>query len=908
MAAVPVGYEAFQSKRRKGVTLLCFILASTMIMGMSVYIDSYSIHEWENVTNVSDGALHIEGTNVQNYIDEIRDMPSITAAAVMTGGYVDFKPIGNMSNNQWSGAAWGLDQSFFDAFPYYYTIKGRFPDNTSEVAMKEREAEWIGVGIGDYVNFSTERSRVWRLLHIVGLYRSNTSEPDEYYYYEEGMAIVVPDLIVPDRYLTQIIADVDRSPISPFDVSSSLNYLLAIDQQIRELSPTRNIYSRNMLLEAVFTYTFWQMAARYTQMTRAGGVALVVFLVGILAIRYNVNDRRYERSMLLARGATRGDVEKSVTREVFILALGSTILGLGTGIIFSRIAISMDGYLIFNLEKLMTEPLLVSIESLVLSLAVGIILPMLALLGYRNLESTKESIEVGGGKIGKLSKAMKILRWDILTIILTILLLVGLSSAGSGIRYIPGMSILFSLIPFALFVAVGSLTIKALRRGATRISKVLSPAFGRISSSVGVRRIGKEASSAGIVIVILVLAISMSWTSAILDVSIPETEMRHNSFGIGADVTFRLSNEASEYWDSFEQNVSDHELTVETTIVSELRLDVGYQNSENFIAITPEEYLNVGYDYTGARLNDSVRGDLLRDMVLQPGGVVITSDIAEEYELAVGDQLRSFTQTSTELLTISFTVLGIVEAIPEFILVPQEYSGWYYFYHAGQSKIWANREYLMSKIEIPAYSDHYLCVSTTEDANTTQLFLDIFASGGAYVIDGNGWTSASMLLESYTGSVQYQMDRSVDAMMTFALIGTVFGAFIIYATEGVRTRKREMALLRSIGAMRGVIINIQIVEMFVITLISLILVTGFSPLFISNTILTANWSYSYSTIIYPVQTFAVIPWGMLLLVLFLFVASIMAFIAIAAIVGSRIKLSESLNASWAEANPYGGDV
>ncbi|MGY5876695.1 MAG: FtsX-like permease family protein, partial [Candidatus Thorarchaeota archaeon] len=621
----------------------------------------------------------------------------------------------------------------------------------------------------------------------------------------------------------------------------------------------------------------------------------------------NVNDRRYESSMLLARGATRGDVEKSVTREVFILALASTILGLGTGIVFSRIAIAMDGYLIFNIEKLLTEPLLISIESLILALAVGIILPMLALFGYRNLESTKESIEEGGGKIGKLSKAMKLLRWDILTILLTILLLIGLSSAGPGIRFIPGLSVLFSLIPFALFVAVGSLTIKALRRGSNRISNVLSSAFGKIPSSIGVRRIGKEASSAGVVIVILVLAISMAWTSAILDVSIPETELNHNRFGIGADVTFRLSDAASEQWESFQQNVSDHELTLETTIVSELRLDVGYENSEKFIAITPEEYLNIGYDHTGTRLNDSALGELLSDMVLQPGGIVITSDIALDYELAVGDQLKSFTYTSGELLILSFTVLGIVEAIPEFILVPQEYGGWYYFYSVGQGKIWANREYLMSKIEIPAYSDHYLCVSTSEYANATQLFLDIFASGGGDVIDGNGWTSVSMLLESYVSSLQYQMDRAVDSMMTFALIGTVFGAFTIYATEGVRARKREMALLRSIGAMRRVIINIQVTEMVVLTLISLGLVIGFSPIFISNTILTANWSYSYNTLIYPIQTFAVIPWGMLLQVLFFFVVSILVFIALAAVVGSRVKLSESLNASWAEANPYGGD-
>jgi hypothetical protein len=47
MAAQPAGYEAFHSLRRKGVTVLCFLLASTMAIGITVYVDSYSVHEWQ---------------------------------------------------------------------------------------------------------------------------------------------------------------------------------------------------------------------------------------------------------------------------------------------------------------------------------------------------------------------------------------------------------------------------------------------------------------------------------------------------------------------------------------------------------------------------------------------------------------------------------------------------------------------------------------------------------------------------------------------------------------------------------------------------------------------------------------------------------------------------------------------
>ena len=43
-------------------------------------------------------------------------------------------------------------------------------------------------------------------------------------------------------------------------------------------------------------------------------------------------------------------------------------------------------------------------------------------------------------------------------------------------------------------------------------------------------------------------------------------------------------------------------------------------------------------------------------------------------------------------------------------------------------------------------------------------------------------------------------------------------------------------------------------------------------------------------------------------VLAFFVASVVIFIGIVAVVGSRINLAATLNATWAEAAPYGGDV
>ena len=59
---------------------------------------------------------------------------------------------------------------------------------------------------------------------------------------------------------------------------------------------------------------------------------------------------------------------------------------------------------------------------------------------------------------------------------------------------------------------------------------------------------------------------------------------------------------------------------------------------------------------------------------------------------------------------------------------------------------------------------------------------------------------------------------------------------------------------------------------------------------------------------HPVSIFPVLPWITIFAVLSFFIVSVVIFIAAVAVFGSRINLAETLNASWAEAAPYGGDV
>jgi len=145
-------------------------------------------------------------------------------------------------------------------------------------------------------------------------------------------------------------------------------------------------------------------------------------------------------------------------------------------------------------------------------------------------------------------------------------------------------------------------------------------------------------------------------------------------------------------------------------------------------------------------------------------------------------------------------------------------------------------------------------------------------------------------------------------MLTVLTIGTIMGAFAVYALEGVRARRREIALLRSNGADSGIIVKAQGAEMLVLMLFSLVVLLGYAPLYLTTSIGSSGTGMASWFAVYPVSIFPVVPWITIIAVLAFFIVSVVIFIGVVAVFGSRINLASTLNASWAEAAPYGGDV
>ncbi|MHA1929605.1 MAG: ABC transporter permease [Candidatus Thorarchaeota archaeon] len=930
MSAMPVGYGSFSGLRRKSVTLLCVLLASTTAMGITVYVDSYSVHEWtKSVDSIGPIGMTVtdDQDNVDNILGDVQEIPGVESAEMIEYAYGEMTNLNDTPENPWDyysdTCRLGIPhEDYMTTFQGAYDFtSGGIPETDDGIALHHQFADQLNARVGDSVVYVQQQGMVAVTLdlEVVGIFSfASETEGSQYYdYYNEMHALVASSHFGVFMGDIKIHVGVDQTQLSPFNARGSLDFVMQIAENIRLLDSDYDgafgfsrYYVQNEAANGINQYLNWQMSTRIAQLMGGGGAILLVCMVILLAIRYNVNERRFESTMLMSRGAAKSDIENIILKELFKLSIVGTILGVGVGILLSRIALGSVGFFQFDINLILNEPMLITMESLLISVFVGIFLPLLCYIGYNFFFSTKKRVEEGTGKLSKLTRVFKFLRWDFLLLIGSGLLLIALTASGSLLRLIPLLSFVIVLTPLAMFVGLGSILIKALRRGANTIAKGMSVAVGPLSSSVGIRRIGKDASSAGTAILVLVLAMSFAWTNAIIASSMPLTKTNQAKFAFGADATFHLDSSASNQWANFTQNVTNHELTESVTRLSIVQLYLSAQSDDNIDAIgmDPAEYSRIGYDYDGTRLNESALSEMLLALELNPTGAIVSQDIAESYDLSIDDSLRGFSEYGSDDRSVfAFKVIGIYNALSDARFTDTGTLGTYYSYYSevvGSRNIWVNSEYLESQIFLENESYNILCASTVDGANGTALVADVLDSGGWSVLNNQNWASVSFDVELYLSQTTYHMDRAVSTMTTIASVAIIFGAFTIYAFEGITARRREIALLRAIGADMSQVIKAQIAELLVLALVSFGLLAIYGPLHITNALM----NYSSSTYTFPEPVFITVPYMMLLEIALFFIGSILIFVIAIAALSSRINLSESLNSSWAESGPYGGDV
>jgi hypothetical protein len=344
-------------------------------------------------------------------------------------------------------------------------------------------------------------------------------------------------------------------------------------------------------------------------------------------------------------------------------------------------------------------------------------------------------------------------------------------------------------------------------------------------------------------------------------------------------------------------------------MVSELSLPLstGTEGNFEFVGINPTEYSRVGYDSVGNPLNESTLYPLLEQLELTSTGAIITQDIADKYGLTKGGILRAFWRNETELEALEFSIIGVVDALPDTLTFAgglNPYPGIEWTYAVGSGRIWVNREDIEVILSFEDDVKNVYCLRVEDISNATLVAEEYLSNGWSNVLVDDGWVSASNELEKYITQDIYVIDRSTDTLFTILSVGAIFGAFAVYAIEGVKARKREIALLRSMGAERNLVILTQAAEMLVLFTLSVMLLCLFTPVLTVNSLLAAVRTYGGVTYVYPSPVTIITPWLLMTVILTFFIFCVAVFIFVIATLSSRVDLSEALNSTWTESSAH----
>lgn len=222
-------------KHRVAVTLICITLATSLVLSIAIFVDSESVDIWAEKLNTGPVSMSVSGDDIEYIIDDIEDIQGVSKVAGLnySHGYLSRRNV--IYAVELGGIVYSLSEDYLNKFPATFEIaQGRFPENSTEIAIPAKVASQTHLGLGWTLNYSSGPYVPATLMTIVGIYEQSSWDLFSYYFYD-SVAIVIADNLDPGTAGVRAYLSIDISPISPFDADGSMAYLTNIETSILEL-------------------------------------------------------------------------------------------------------------------------------------------------------------------------------------------------------------------------------------------------------------------------------------------------------------------------------------------------------------------------------------------------------------------------------------------------------------------------------------------------------------------------------------------------------------------------------------------------------------------------------------------------------------------------------------------------
>ncbi|TFG13116.1 hypothetical protein EU537_07335 [Candidatus Thorarchaeota archaeon] len=920
------------SMQRKGMTLIGLLLANAIFTGFFFYIDSYSLSVWDYETHVGPATMVITGSEVIHHIEGIRALPTVTRASylrVSTAQIVPYKTENTTASFHVDSISDGshlpealapvpeellnmtvravcLDEKFVDLFPTINNITaGHLPTGPAEIALSTWVANRFGVGPGDIIVYEHGTNSYYTQLDLVGVYAHEETDTRNPNYYTVADVIVPANLMTEEGREAYSFVDTDRGGFSPFYSDVAISSLSTIEESIRELDPQYSpekhsfFYIDDILAKGILRYNAWIDSTKTTQLIKAQSFYLFGIIWLGISVRFNLKKRKTIDDWFSARGASSRQITTYRLGELVLLASISVLLSIPIGFLTSRFGFTMD-YPQSSYVLQYSSHFFISLDSIVSLMLLGILGPVVMLATFLGVQKARTVAISGSSRLERISSALRLLRWDIVVVSVSLITLVGLWEIGNSIAGTPLLLILLYGAPLALILGCTSL----LTKGIGALSRILSRVSNRPAMELGLRRTGRDTTSAGATVLIVTLALSLTWNVAVIDATIPHTNLGHARFAIGADVTLRLDEDTkSLYYSDLIQNISSKpqvEALTRVTVYG-FSLSSELQDTVEFVVVDPLEYARVGFDSRGIPIEDSQLMNPLQELEKTTKGAVVTSDIASRLDLIIGDALRAFRQNGTFVETVTFNVVGMVDSVPDSMIGPNGYSPPVPnsdSVSVGKERIWITREYASDILNIEDASMDLICIRLKPNSDGQAFLNEVIESGAHEAL--NGYAAASSIVRETTQTEQLVIARSLSSFLLVFVIASIPLSYVLYSVDMLEEDTEQGALLRAMGVETSLVKQSMMIEMIGIFVHSLLLLTVFAPIQTNNSMNITIISSNMGLRAFPV---AVIPAMPMIPLVILFALTIVCALSVG-IVSSMSIVKEDLamivHNTWAE--------
>jgi ABC-type antimicrobial peptide transport system permease subunit len=761
-----------------------------------------------------------------------------------------------------------IDETFEEYFPSIINItNGKLPESDIEIAFSEMFADLFQVTVGDIVSYEHGVvSPYYSILRLVGVYAKAEADKRSGHYYALADAVIPPALMTNDSREDYLFLEVDRSNCYPIVPSIGVTYLSEVEENIRGIDPyyainhQTSFYIDDILAQGIVRYQAWLLDTRFEQVTRTQGFIFFALVFAGFGVRYNIKHKKVANEMLRARGATGIQITIAVLRELIGLGALSIGFALGLGFLMSRIGFTTLGF--FQFGPLRNSPFLLTLDSIIILIILSIVIPLSLYSILHNNSKIVTTGSIGHGRLARLSRLMKLLRWDISLSLVSFVILLTIWESSSLVTQSPVFALLAYGAPFTFFIGIAGLISRSLRTSSNWLSSKLRKPMGKLATGLGIRRISWNASTSGATVLVIALALSLTWNGAVIDVTLPNTILNHTRFAIGGDIAFRLEDDSRDLWNDLLENVIESPIVegLSTVTTYGLSLSSEIQDIVEFVAIDPMLYTGVGYDALGNPLAQSSLMPSLAELDQNPTGIIMTSDVAETYGLSEGDTLRAFRANSSEIETLTFNILAIVKSIPDSMVGPNGYTPppSTSSPSVGRGQIWMHIEHADTLFFQNSSLATVLCVRTRDETNGQELVDEILGSDVAEAV--LGYAIASVITDESSNQGPIIFNSIIDTLLIIIALSSIPVAFLVHFYEQLEDKRKESALLRTIGMDKLQLHKYQVIETQSVILYGILLIAVGAPILISNSLNVTMFTSTIAFKAFPSPILLSIPW------------------------------------------------